>query len=143
MRLALLVITILLGLGSRRFAEHLPSLVAQYAGDVLWASMVFWWGTLFFREAGTGRLAAGAFAVCVVVELSQLYQAPWINALRNTTPGALVLGHGFLWSDLVCYALGVLLAAFIHQRLIPPSHSRSESSSESSSQPRRQPPIRR
>ncbi len=117
MRLALLVATILLGLGSRRFADHLPTLVAQYAGDVLWASMVFWWGTLFFRDAATARVAGGAFAVCVLVELSQLYQAPWINALRNSTLGALVLGQGFLWSDLVCYAVGVLLAALLYRRV--------------------------
>lgn len=117
MRLALLLATILLGLGSRRFADHLPTLVAQYAGDVLWASMVFWWGTLFFRDARTSRLAAGAFAVCVLVELSQLYQAPWINALRKNTLGALVLGQGFLWSDLACYALGVLLAALLYHRI--------------------------
>lgn len=127
MRLALLVITILLGLGSRWFAEHLPALVAQYAGDVLWASMIFWSGRLFFRDAGTWRLAAGSFAVCVAVELSQLYRVPWINALRSSTMGALVLGQGFLWSDLACYALGVVLAAFIDRRLFPSDRRPGES----------------
>ena len=34
------------------------------------------------------------------VEESQLYHASWIDSIRGTTLGALVLGHGFLWSDL-------------------------------------------
>ena len=43
--------------------------------------------------------------------MSQLYHAPWIDAIRDTLPGALVLGYGFLWSDLACYAAGVALGA--------------------------------
>ena len=38
---------------------------------------------------------------------------PWLDALRATTLGALVLGQGFLWSDIVCYAVGVMLAAIL------------------------------
>ena len=56
-------------------------------------------------------LAALLFSYCI--EISQLYQAGWINAIRGTTLGALVLGHGFLWSDMVCYTVGVGLAVLI------------------------------
>jgi hypothetical protein len=45
------------------------------------------------------------------VELSQLYHAPWIDGLRQIRLAALLLGHGFLWSDLVCYAVGVGVGA--------------------------------
>lgn len=40
------------------------------------------------------------------IELSQLYHALWIDAIRNTTLGGLIIGFGFLWSDLVCYTIG-------------------------------------
>jgi len=43
--------------------------------------------------------------------LSQLYQPPWIHRLRDTTLGALTLGFGFKWTDLLCYAAGVALGA--------------------------------
>ena len=33
--------------------------------------------------------------------------APWLEALRRTTLGGLVLGFGFLWTDFVCYATGI------------------------------------
>jgi Protein of unknown function (DUF2809) len=45
------------------------------------------------------------------VEVSQLYHAPWIDGIRSTTLGGLVLGFGFLWSDLVCYLVGIAAGA--------------------------------
>ena len=38
---------------------------------------------------------------------SVLYHTPWIDSIRQTTLGGLILGFGFLWSDLACYAVGV------------------------------------
>jgi Protein of unknown function (DUF2809) len=48
------------------------------------------------------------FTYCI--EISQLYQADWINAIRHTKLGGLVLGFGFLWSDLLMYSIGISLA---------------------------------
>ena len=96
-----------LGLGSRRFGAYLPGFVATYAGDVLWALAAFLGIGLVWSRASTGRVAAMALGVCLGVELSQLYHAAWIDSVRRTTVGGLVLGFGFLWSDLVCYAVGV------------------------------------
>jgi hypothetical protein len=50
------------------------------------------------------------------IELSQLYQAPWLNSVRDTRLGGLLLGHGFLWSDLFCYTVGIALGAAIDAR---------------------------
>jgi len=44
-------------------------------------------------------------------EFSQLYQADWINAVRHTTPGHLVLGSGFHAMDLLAYGVGVAVGA--------------------------------
>lgn len=111
--LLLLIGTVALGLASRRYPSVLPALVSTYAGDVLWASMVFWLLTLV-RPSGEGRhLAAIAFAIAVAVEVSQRYHAPWIDAVRALPLGALALGQGFLWSDIACYLIGVMLAAWI------------------------------
>lgn len=108
-----LLVTIALGLGSRRFGAVLPTLVAQYAGDVLWATMVFWLCAIAAPGAARRRLAAAALAIAWAVECSQLYRAPWLDALRATTLGALALGQGFLWSDLLCYTGGVVLAVAV------------------------------
>lgn len=103
--------TILIGLSTRWFPAVFPSFVARYGGDALWAAMVFWSAALIRPAAKTVQLAAIALTVSFAVELSQLARAPWLNAIRDTPTGALVLGQGFLWTDLVSYTCGVLLAA--------------------------------
>ena len=116
--LALIALTACLGLGSRRFGPHLPGFVAAYAGDTLWALVAFLGIGLLLPRASTWRVAAWATSFSVLIEVSQLYHAPWIDSIRATTLGALVLGHGFLWSDLACYAAGVGLGVIIEGRLL-------------------------
>jgi hypothetical protein len=115
--LTLLVGTIALGLASRRFAAQLPPFIAAYAGDALWAAMVFWLAAIAFPRARTGRLAAAALTFAIAIEVSQLLHAPWIDRLREAPLAGLVFGYGFLWSDLVCYAVGVAAAALVDRAL--------------------------
>lgn len=100
-------VVIFAGLASRRYRTHLPAFMAEYAGDTLWALMLF----LFVSTLLAGRpalvRAAVSLALALLVEISQLYHAPWIDSIRQTTFGGLVLGFGFLWSDLVCYSVGI------------------------------------
>ncbi|MFO0014337.1 MAG: DUF2809 domain-containing protein [Planctomycetota bacterium] len=55
--------------------------------------------------------ATTSLALAFSVECSQLYHAPWIDEIRQTTLGGLVLGFGFLWTDLVCYAFGIAIGS--------------------------------
>jgi hypothetical protein len=63
--------------------------------------------------SGIRKSALAAFGIAVAVELSQLYHAPWIDAIRATRLGALAIGSVFNWPDLPAYACGVALGAFI------------------------------
>ena len=110
-QIGLLGLTVVLGLGSRRFGFALPEFVAIYAGDTLWALALFLVLGLILPGMTTGWVAALALVVSLVVELSQLYHAPWIDSVRQTTIGGLILGFGFLWSDLLCYVAGIGLGA--------------------------------
>jgi hypothetical protein len=109
--------TIVLGLATRRFRGVLPDIVGAYAGDVLWAVMVYLPIAAIWHRAAPRRVAAGAAVVALAVELSQLYHAPWIDAVRQTRIGGLVPGFGFLWSDLACCAAGIARAAALDRRL--------------------------
>lgn len=95
------------GLGSRAYAEHLPRFAAAHLGDALWAAMVYFG----FRLLCTRRSPVIAFVLSFLfsfaIEFSQLYQAAWINDLRATLPGGLILGRGFLWIDLIRYTAGI------------------------------------
>jgi hypothetical protein len=108
---AAVVVTIAVGLASRAYRADLPWWLAKTAGDALYATMVvFGFGVLAPRMT-TARTALAAIVFCFAIELSQLYRAPWIDAVRETTPGRLVLGQGFHAFDLVCCLIGVALGA--------------------------------
>ena len=111
--IALIALVSALGIGSRRYATALPGFVADYAGDTLWALAAFLGFGVLLPGASTRRVALLAMAFSVAVEVSQLYHAPWIDAIRRTTLGGLILGFGFLWSDLACYALGVGIGVLV------------------------------
>ena len=106
-QLILIGMVSLLGIGSRHYRQVLPGFVAVYAGDTLWALVAFLGIGLILPRASTLTIALLAMSFSIAIEISQLYHAPWIDSIRQTTLGGLILGFGYLWSDLVCYALGV------------------------------------
>ena len=111
--IVLILLAVALGLGSRRYAASLPAVVAAYAGDTLWATAAFLGFGLLLPRASTWRVALLAMSLSVLVEVGQLYHAPWIDSIRRTTVGGLILGYDFVWSDLACYAAGVGLGILI------------------------------
>ena len=107
---SLVCVVILLGLISRQL-----SFVPLFIGDLLWAVMMFFIVRFIFPERAPMLIVFISLILCYAVEISQLYQAEWINSIRQTLPGRLILGQGFLWSDIVSYTLGILLALFFEQ----------------------------
>ncbi|MCT4590369.1 MAG: DUF2809 domain-containing protein [Carboxylicivirga sp.] len=103
----LVITTIIVGLASRKFAYLLPDFINLGLGDALWALMMYGIIGFIVPRLSIRNLAIATLVICFVVELSQLWQADWLNAIRNNRFGALVLGRGFLWSDLIAYSLGV------------------------------------
>lgn len=54
-----------------------------------------------------------SLSFCFVIEFSQLYHAEWIDQIRDTSLGGLVLGYSFLWSDIEAYTIGIAACAAI------------------------------
>ena len=111
--LAVAFLIILLGLASRKYGDMLPEFIAEYSGDTLWAVMVYFGLRFLFPSVSILKISAISVLFSYCIEISQLYQTDWANSVRNTTLGALIFGHGFLWSDIVCYTVGILLASAI------------------------------
>lgn len=104
---------IALGLASRKFPGQFPAVLGKYPGDALWTMMVFF-GLAVLRPASTITwLTTGALVISYLVEFGQLYQAPWIVAVRAHPLGHLVLGTAFGWMDLVAYTAGAVVAMLI------------------------------
>ncbi len=103
-------VVLLAGFATRSSLEEtLPSLITNYGGDILWALALYLVLGFVFPSARVAVVALLTIVISFGVELSQLYQAPWINTIRDTRIGGLILGFGFKWSDLLCYTIGCLL----------------------------------
>lgn len=106
------ILWMLIGLASRRYTES-GDFIHDYLGDAIWAGMIYLGFKMFFPTLSAQKAAFLSLFFTYSIEISQLCQAAWLNALRHTTLGGLVLGFGFLWSDLVMYFLGIMAAMLV------------------------------
>ena len=98
------IVVIVVGLLSRKVAW-----APQWIGDLLWALMVYLMVRVLLIQSSIKQVAMISLIFCFAIEISQLYQATWINQIRQTLPGRLILGQSFLWSDLLAYTGGVVV----------------------------------
>ena len=115
--LLLTLFVVMLGLLSRKMSACTLDFVKLYLGDILWAMMVYFGCRFLFVNLKKRASFGIALAFSYLIEVSQLYHAPWIDAIRATTLGALVLGFGFLWSDIACYTVGIILGIVVDSLL--------------------------
>lgn len=104
---ALIILFVILVLATRKYPELFPLFIAKYGGDTLWASLIYLGFGYVFKKKSILDIAFFSLIFAYLIEISQLYQATWINEIRNTTLGGLILGFGFLWSDIICYTVGI------------------------------------
>ena len=104
-----MVIVVSLGLLWRSPWLELPEVPRKYGGDALWALLVFLGFGFLFPRWPTRIIALLAMTFSSLIEFSQLYHAPWVDSIRVTRLGALVLGSVFNGPDFGAYALGIAL----------------------------------
>ncbi|MCF7789441.1 MAG: DUF2809 domain-containing protein [Prosthecobacter sp.] len=108
-----LALVMVLGAGLLWRSRYLPMspFFSKYGGDALWALAVFLGAGLCFRHASTWRITLIALGFAWGIEFSQLYHVPWLDQLRSSLPGRLVLGSTFNAPDLLAYVLGIAVGA--------------------------------
>lgn len=107
-----ILLTMIIGLLSRHYTVS-GDFIHDYVGDAIWAGMIYL-GFRFIQPLMPIKSSLiAALIFCYLIEISQLYQGEWLNQLRRTTLGGLILGFGFLWSDFLMYTLGIITAALM------------------------------
>jgi hypothetical protein len=117
-----IVITIVLGLSSRRYPDVFPDFIVVHAGDILWASMIYFGIRFICLKRSLAWAVGWSVIFCFGIEFSQLYQAEWIVEIRRTLVGSLILGRGFLVIDLCRYVIGIAVAFVIDKYAIQRSN---------------------
>lgn len=104
-----LCVVILAGLGSRRYPGLSPSILSDYPGDAFWAMAAYLAVLLVRPGVSIVQAALAALTISFAVEFSQIYHDQWIDAVRRTLFGRLILGSGFDPLDLIAYVTGVIM----------------------------------
>jgi hypothetical protein len=91
-----------------RFYGPLPSMLQDAAGGA--AYVIFW---ILILAAGKPNIPARRATALVLVgtcalEVLQLWHPAWLEAIRRTLPGRLLLGTTFEWLDFPPYFVGAL-----------------------------------
>ena len=117
----LIVVVGAAGLTARAIKPRYP-ILGDIAGDALWATMAFCLISFVWPTATLAWRIVAAITISFAVEFSQMYHAHWIDRIRRTTMGAMILGSSFDWRDLICYVAGVTLGAVLDRiaRRSPP-----------------------
>lgn len=102
-----------IALAVRRAHGSPPDFFNTYFPDAAWTMAVYCLLGLLFDRSPLCNLV-GALAISYLVELSQLWHPAFLETLRATRLGGLILGYGFLWSDLLCYTVGALVCFGVH-----------------------------
>src|ERR1700742_3360797 len=91
------LVVIAVGLTTRLPLVHWPPMVGKYAGAVLWGAMVYFIVRLGRPAAQLAVSTAIALVLSAFVEFSQLWHPDWLDDVRRTTIGVLLLGRYFAW----------------------------------------------
>jgi hypothetical protein len=105
------------GLTTRLPGIDWPPVLAKYLGALLWGAMVYCLVALLRPHWRVMRVALLAACAAVIVEASQLWHVPWLDAFRQTRPGVLLIGRFFAWADIGAYLAGIVVAAGVNKLL--------------------------
>lgn len=100
--------TICIGILSRQI-----NIIPLFVGDVLYSCLIYFGFRFLFPNQRIITSSLLTLLFCFSIEFSQLYKAIWLVNLRSTLLGHYILGQGFLFTDLICYIMGAILASWI------------------------------
>lgn len=127
-RLALLIgMILIIPLGySVRFATGLGSPVFQdVCGSIAYQILLMFLFAFFYPRMNLVKVAIAVFVLSSAIELLQLWQPPFLQAIRATWAGRVLLGNTFLWADFPPYAIGSFLGWLclkgLHRKMVPSS----------------------
>ncbi len=109
----LTIFIVIIGILSRKI-DFIP----LFIGDVLYAVLIYFVIRFLYTSNNKSYIFIFSLLFCFSIEILQLVQADWLIEIRKSTLGHYILGQGFLWTDLICYIMGVLIAYLIDLKYI-------------------------
>nr|WP_242477308.1 DUF2809 domain-containing protein [Halochromatium glycolicum] len=100
-----------LGLWTKVYVGPASAWVAGSLGGVLYVAFWIVLAMAFAPGRWLLRVSLTVLSLTCLLELLQLWHAPWLESVRGSVLGRALLGSTFAWLDFPHYALGALLGA--------------------------------
>ena len=105
--LAILIVPV--GLASKVYQGPLKGWVYDYSGDILYETFWILLVGFIWPQVSPAKVASAVFAITSAIEVLQLWKPPFLQAIRATLAGQLLLGTTFVWWDFFHYFAGCAL----------------------------------
>jgi len=115
--LALLLLTIPLGLAWRMAPLPLSPFLFKYGGSVLWAIALYFFLAALLPKLTPARLAPIAALASALVEFSRLWHTHATDAFRLTLAGRILLGRFFSPKNIAAYWLAIAVVSLLDHLL--------------------------
>ncbi|EAW34615.1 DUF2809 domain-containing protein [Lyngbya sp. PCC 8106] len=113
----ILIALIPIGLASKFYQGPLAFWVNNSFSSLFYE--MFWMFLVVFilPRLSPGWVAFWVFIVTSVLEFMQLWKPPFLQAIRATLVGRLLLGNSFVWGDFLYYVIGCVVGWLILRTL--------------------------
>lgn len=81
----------------------LNDLLGSVCYEIAWCVLAF---AVWPQRRAVWQIPLWVFGLTCAIEFLQLWHPAWLDAIRATIPGRLVLGNTFVWFDFVHYVVG-------------------------------------
>lgn len=98
-----------IGIASKFYQGPLKEWVNDYFGDIIYEAFWIMIGVLIWPKASLAKIAAVVFIATCIIEVLQLWQPPFLQMMRASFIGKLLLGTTFVWWDFPHYLAGCIL----------------------------------
>jgi hypothetical protein len=116
--IALVLVTIPVGIAWRMLPLHLPFFAWKYGGSVLWTIALYWTIAALLPRLRPAAVALLSALLALLVEFSRLVNQPLLNAFRQTLAGKLILGRYFSPQDIAAYWIAIAVLLLIDGNLM-------------------------
>lgn len=106
-----------IGLASKFYQGPLQFWVNNSFSSIFYEMFWIFLAALIWPRLPPGWVAFWVFVVTSVLEFLQLWKPPFLQAIRSTLIGRLLLGNSFVWGDFLYYVLGCAVGWLILRTL--------------------------
>ena len=113
-----IIIAIILTIMIENHKNVLPLSIGNYLGNVLKALIIYLFIAFIFKKISAINISVISMLICSCFSISNLCEIPWVDNIKNTSIGLFILGNSFVYTDLICYLVGVILGFVLEMLLL-------------------------